>query len=324
MSFSEQITAHSLVDAVYDENYDESLGQVRHSHFPLEIIYCTDGAIKLEYVNDKGLDDTAVLSARQFLLIRPRVLHILRIMQTTKLYVIELGHNGQDDILPYIVGSHFASDLPTLKKFFASLGAVTVLTDSTCVDRTLGELISLAYKKRCGDTDEFYFYEYDVTVKKLFIEICRAGINTEKAHGNKYVTAAMNYIYSNFDKALTLDGIADFVGITPRYLQELFKEAYENTVIAMLINYRIHKAKQLLTQTDNGISQIARQVGYTSLRAFLAAFTSHVGLSPSSYREKHRSDRFIRDFEGEPMAKNDRIESWIDNNATPPRETSDE
>ena len=83
MSFSEEISIHSIVDSVYDTT-DSFLWQ---THFPLEIVYCTDGALQIDFVNSKGRNDNAVLTARQFLLIRPNVKHILRILQKTKLYV---------------------------------------------------------------------------------------------------------------------------------------------------------------------------------------------------------------------------------------------
>lgn len=313
MSFSEQITAHSLVNAVYDETFAMQV----QSHFPLEIIYCTSGTIKLEYVNDKGLDDIAVLTAHQFLIIRPRVTHIMRILQKTKLLVLELAHDGKDDICRYITSSRFASTLPSLKNFYSAPSAVTVLTDNGQIERTLKELISLAYKKRHGREDEFYEYDYDLLVKKLLIEICRASLNTEKARGNKYVTAALNYIYGNFNKPLSLKNIAEFVNVTPPYLQSLFKEAHGKTVISLLIDYRIYKAQRLLTETDNDISQIARQVGYTDPRAFLSAFTTRIGLSPTEYRKKHRSDSFIRDFNDNTPLDDKNIENWI-NTAYPP------
>ena len=313
MSFSEEITIHSLVDSIYDQTFTMTV----QSHFPLEIIYCTDGAIRLDYVNAKSANDSAVLTAGQFLLIKPKLVHIMRILQPTKLYVLEIAHNGKDDLLPYIKNSHFAQRLPTLRTFYSSINDVTVLYDVTCVGRTLKELIALSYKKRNNEVDEFYRYDYDVLLKKLFIEVCRCAGHTEKAHGNKYVTLAMNYIYANYNKTLTLEQIAAFTNVSPGYLQILFKEAYNDTVFAKLIAYRMQKAQELLVQTDYSIATIAKNVGYSNFRAFLSAFTKHVGMSPSEYRKEKRIDGFIHDFGSNTTT--DHIVNWVNNLPPPPK-----
>lgn len=292
MSFSEEISIHSIVDSVYDTT-DSFLWQ---THFPLEIVYCTDGALQIDFVNSKGRNDNAVLTARQFLLIRPNVKHILRILQKTKLYVLELSHNNKDDILHYIRNCHFAQQLPTLRKVCAAIDDVTVLTDESCVGQTLKELIALSYRLRKTETDEFYRYDYDVLLKKLFIEISRNAAGKQKAHGNKYIVLATNYIYNNYNKPLSLDSVASFTGVTPRYLQSLFKQTYNQTIIAKLTEYRLQKACELLKQTDYGIAHIAQTVGYNNFRAFLAAFTKHIGTTPSAYRKQNRVDCFIYDF----------------------------
>ena len=161
---------------------------------------------------------------------------------------------------------------------------------------TLKELIALSYRLRKTETDEFYRYDYDVLLKKLFIEISRNAAGKQKAHGNKYIVLATNYIYNNYNKPLSLDSVASFTGVTPRYLQSLFKQTYNQTIIAKLTEYRLQKACELLKQTDYGIAHIAQTVGYNNFRAFLAAFTKHIGTTPSAYRKQNRVDCFIYDF----------------------------
>jgi AraC family transcriptional regulator of adaptative response / DNA-3-methyladenine glycosylase II len=49
---------------------------------------------------------------------------------------------------------------------------------------------------------------------------------------------------------------------------------------------RLLKARQLLGETDQRISQIALDSGYRSLSLFNALFRKRFGLSPSAWREK--------------------------------------
>jgi AraC-like DNA-binding protein len=49
---------------------------------------------------------------------------------------------------------------------------------------------------------------------------------------------------------------------------------------------RMHRAAQLLADTDQSILEIVAAVGYQSVGAFYAAFEQHHGLAPGAYREQ--------------------------------------
>ena len=51
--------------------------------------------------------------------------------------------------------------------------------------------------------------------------------------------------------------------------------------------HRLEKAAALLIETDDSVSQIARQVGYESPSRFSTAFQEAYQLLPLEYRKKH-------------------------------------
>jgi transcriptional regulator GlxA family with amidase domain len=55
-----------------------------------------------------------------------------------------------------------------------------------------------------------------------------------------------------------------------------------------LIGLRIHRAQELLRETELSITQICHRVGFHSLSHFTTTFRQHIGVSPSTYR--HRRD----------------------------------
>lgn len=292
MNFPDEITIHTVIDGMYDESFV----MPPHSHFPLEICYCTDGIIKLEYISANGSECSAQITAHQFFLVKPRTIHKIRMLRPSKMLMAELGHNSRDDIISYIKNSNFAAPFPSLQNFFKSIKDVAVLSDTACVNQTLYDLIVLSSKTRNNETDEFSYYDYDIILKKLLIEICRCNTEMKKYRGNKYVSFTMRFICANYQKSLSLDSIAAFAGISSGYLQKLFRETYGKTVISMLIDYRIQKACELLKQTDYGINVIAKNVGYTNFRSFLSAFTKIVGITPTEYRDKNAENAFIYDY----------------------------
>jgi len=59
---------------------------------------------------------------------------------------------------------------------------------------------------------------------------------------------------------------------------------YGKSVIDVLHDIRISRAKHLLTETDEKVIAIATMVGYDDPSFFSRLFHRHVGCSPSQYR----------------------------------------
>jgi len=54
-----------------------------------------------------------------------------------------------------------------------------------------------------------------------------------------------------------------------------------------LNHYRINETIQLLSETDDPITSIGMDVGYTSLSSFYKAFKTTHGVTPKQYRAQH-------------------------------------
>jgi AraC-like DNA-binding protein len=54
---------------------------------------------------------------------------------------------------------------------------------------------------------------------------------------------------------------------------------------------RLQHAEQLLRQSQQGVSEIAYQVGFNNPRYFSKYFTEMYGVTPSQYKHKFEKDR---------------------------------
>jgi AraC-like DNA-binding protein len=63
-----------------------------------------------------------------------------------------------------------------------------------------------------------------------------------------------------------------------------FKSLVGETPLSYLTNWRISKAKELLTTEKNNISEVAFNVGYQSEAAFNRVFKARTGKTPAMYR----------------------------------------
>ncbi len=80
------------------------------------------------------------------------------------------------------------------------------------------------------------------------------------------------------------DAIAADVGLAPRSLARRFEQELGMTWRGALRRLRVLGSIELLAGTQASITQIAMDVGYSSLSAFESAFRDHVGKTPTEYR----------------------------------------
>jgi AraC-like DNA-binding protein len=80
------------------------------------------------------------------------------------------------------------------------------------------------------------------------------------------------------------EAIAHAVGQSPRTLSRRFSEEIHMTWREALRRIRVIRAIEILAEGNNSITEVAMQVGYTSLSAFNAAFRQITGQTPTQYR----------------------------------------
>lgn len=84
-----------------------------------------------------------------------------------------------------------------------------------------------------------------------------------------------------------MDDIVSETSMSATYLNTQFKEVTSYTFNEFLNRYRIQKAIELIRTTDDKISTIALDVGFTTYRYFVRVFKRYTGIVPSEF---HRSD----------------------------------
>jgi len=92
------------------------------------------------------------------------------------------------------------------------------------------------------------------------------------------------YLWSN----LTLPKLADAIGCSANHLSQVINAGFGMSFFDYLNQYRIERAKSLLTQRDmrsSSILNIAFDVGFNSNSAFYAAFKKCVGQTPAQFRQ---------------------------------------
>lgn len=98
------------------------------------------------------------------------------------------------------------------------------------------------------------------------------------------VRKAMAYIHSHYADPLTREELARFVGMSDDYLTYCFRQELGMTPIDYLNRYRVLQAQRLLRETNQSITTIALEVGFSSSSYFSRMFRRLTGRSPDEYR----------------------------------------
>ena len=93
------------------------------------------------------------------------------------------------------------------------------------------------------------------------------------------------YVENNYTFDISMHEVAEDMGYSDAYFSKLFKQYFNQNFTAYLTEYRIKKAKELLTDTNNSIKDISRMVGYEDSNYFAKIFKRIVGEIPSKFRE---------------------------------------
>lgn len=104
------------------------------------------------------------------------------------------------------------------------------------------------------------------------------------AQAHPIVRRTVSYIAEHFDQPLSIQSLADELGISPSYFSSLFSRCMGIGFHEYLTRFRVEEARHLLTATRYPINQIAVTVGYADQSSFTKAFKRVTGLTPYQLR----------------------------------------
>lgn len=120
----------------------------------------------------------------------------------------------------------------------------------------------------------------------------------ELAPGTSITDAIANLVYraarmleKNCASGQSLDELAGRLGCTDRHLRRVFTAEYNVSPVQYLQTCRLLLAKNLLTDTNLPVLEVAMAAGFGSLRRFNDLFKKHYGLAPTALRKKMSQEK---------------------------------
>lgn len=201
-----------------------------------------------------------------------------RLIDYIRIGNMEKAGETADDILLHVLNGNnrlevikecLTGFVSVLKRTARKAGVTSGITSSTGM---LAELNVL------NDIEEI-----DVWCKRTVRGILKL-IEGKTGKSKEIVDNAFSYINKNFTKDITLESVADEIGISPQYLSKLFKEKYGSNFIDYITKKRVEYAGRLLARSSANIKEISKAAGYGDPNYFCKLFKKVTGLTPKQYK----------------------------------------
>ena len=126
------------------------------------------------------------------------------------------------------------------------------------------ELFSLIFKKTKEiDLDQCPFLNNDENLKKI--------------------AKAKDVILKDIKNPPSLIELSKTIDLSLKNLKKGFKEIYGKPVYKYLFDFKMERAKQLLSNGNLNVNEVSYDLGYSSSSHFIAAFKKKYGITPKTY-----------------------------------------
>lgn len=165
--------------------------------------------------------------------------------------------------------------LPTFKAYDRKIEQIALSLFSELHGDRLGEQL---YLESLANILAIHLLRHYCAFKPVFREY--AGLAPYK------LRQILDYIDAYLDTNLSLEVMANLVGISRCYFADQFKQSMGISPHRYVNQQRVEKAKQLLRQRQLPIAQLAIECGFASQSHLNKVFRKLTGVTPKAYREE--------------------------------------
>ena len=138
---------------------------------------------------------------------------------------------------------------------------------------------------KAADTEESRLLH--VIVEKVMAITCPEKEIDFQASQREIIHGVHDYLIEHISERTTIEELSREFLMNTTTLKKAFKDVYGTSIAAHMKKHRLELAADMLVQTDDGIAQIAKAVGYESQSRFTTAFKEAYGILPTEYRKQH-------------------------------------
>lgn len=262
ITFDEKCKANSF----YASYNSKTRMKTIHWHDFYEIHLITDGVIT-EYINGQKME----MDAGYLYFLKPYDIHEYYSEEPASLYKIQFMLDILDEDIQQTFMSHNYKLIMKLK------------------EKELNSLLVL-FSRIIEEYKENKFSSFKI-IKHLMNCLALEMLRLNQTYPNDVsntdtMVLALDYIHKNFTRNITMQQVADFVGLTPNYFCSKFHKEIGQSFKHYLKSLQLNHAATLLRVTNTSVSNICLESGIPSLTNFMQSFKEQYGMTPSQYRKQ--------------------------------------
>lgn len=148
------------------------------------------------------------------------------------------------------------------------------------------KIIELTHMKGFQTVLAFFSILYDLSISDRYTLVSskydvRDTILTTKS---RRIAKTCNYIETHYQDEISLSVVAGLVGMSDSAFSHFFKSKTGSTFIDYITSIRIAKACQLLSETNQTVSEICYNCGFNNMSNFIRIFKKKKQYTPNEYR----------------------------------------
>ena len=118
----------------------------------------------------------------------------------------------------------------------------------------------------------------------------------QRMHGpgiTNYIFQCKDYIRKHYREKISLEAIANSLGISPTYLSHLFRKEVGMCLQDYISKIRVERAANLLVYSDKSLYEIAIYVHFPNQSYFGRMFKRYMNMTPKTYRDINKVGEYI-------------------------------
>jgi AraC family transcriptional regulator len=127
-------------------------------------------------------------------------------------------------------------------------------------------------------------------VMAMLTDVTRGHVKEEKQIPD-WLNLAVDLIHEEFRQNLTINGVADEVGVHPFHLSKVFRQFRKQSIGKFVNGLRVQFACQELSVFERRLADIALDAGFADQSHFTRVFKHLTGMTPGAFREAVRGSR---------------------------------
>ena len=101
------------------------------------------------------------------------------------------------------------------------------------------------------------------------------------------IEATLHYITIHLHEKVTLEAVAEAVGLSSCHLSRIFKKEVGMSMVDYVQKERVEAAKHMLTHSDETLSAISQYLYFSTQSYFIRIFKKYTGMTPGQYRRDY-------------------------------------